>query len=104
MESRLSRQLLRIVELDKAGHLTPAIQHRLSETLDAFHLQEQHRAAGGPTGLPTGPSLLGGVQNAGLGKYINAGPKVRAPRANFPKLSAAPKIPMPKPPAIPGVK
>jgi hypothetical protein len=93
MEARLSRQLLHIVELDKAGDLTPQIQHRLSETLDAFHLQEQHRGAGGPTGLPTSPSLLGGVSNAGLGRFINAGPKVRAPKVSFPKLSAAPKIP-----------
>jgi len=101
MEARLTKQLMHIVELDKRGDLSPEIQHRLSEALDAFHMQEQHRAAGGPT---AGPSLLGGVSNAGLGKYINAGPKVRAPKTNFPKLSAAPKIPMPKPPAIPGVK
>jgi hypothetical protein len=105
MEARLSKQLLHIVELDKAGHLTPEIQHRLSEALDIFHREEQHRAAGGPIGLPgtqsrlgspTGPGLLGGVTNAGLGKFVNAGPKVRAPRTNFPKL--------PKPPAIPGVR
>ena len=70
MEQRLSRQLLHIIELDKAGDLAPMIQHRLSDTLDAFHLQEQYRAACGPTGLPTSPGLLGGVSNAGLGKFV----------------------------------
>ena len=102
MEARLSRQLLHIIELDKAGHLTPAIQHEISDALD--HLHRQLMAPGGSVGLPTSPGLLGGISNAGLGKYINAGPKVRAPKTSFPKLSAAPKIPMPKPPAIPGVK
>jgi hypothetical protein len=91
MEARLTKQLLHIIELDRAGHLTPAIQHRLSEALDVFHREEQHRAAGGPTSMPF-PHLLP-VAKVGLAPYMAAGPKI--PKTNFPKL--------PKPPKLPGV-
>ena len=102
MEARLTKQLLMIIEADRDGYLTPAIQHEISNALD--HLHKQIMAPGGAVRSPTGPGLLGGVSSAGLGQYINAGPKVRVPKPSFPKLPSAPKISMPKPPAVPGVK
>ena len=96
MEARLSRQLLHIIELDRTGHLTPEIQERISDALDRLH--EQHMAGGGS---------LGPIGGGPLQPYINAAGamgKVKVPRTQFPRLPAAPKIPMPKPPKIPGVR
>ena len=79
MEARLTKQLLMIIEADRAGHLPPEIQERISDTLD--HLHTQIMASGGAVGAVQSP----------LARYMP--PPVRVPKALFPKLPAAPKLP-----------
>lgn len=87
MEARLSRQMLHIIELDRAGHLTPEIQEHISDALD--HLHGQIMASGGQVGMP--PQLLP-VSKAGLGPVIAGGSTVKVPKVSFPKLPQAPKL------------